>query len=139
MELATTTIVTRGAALAIATMVIASCGSGGTEDVPSSGSPDEGANGYCATVESAAAVLDAGGSDRDYHELLRRAAAEGPAAHADTWQLMRTLSEEPFDYDNFNSALDSLDRITPSLDAMCAGLDAVVVDDDGRLRMLTPD
>ena len=119
-------------------MLLASCGRGDDDTATSVSTSAELSTGYCAELEAAAGLLDAGGSEDDYHELLRQVTDESPVEHTETWMLMRTLSEESFSYDNFNVALDSLDRITPSLDAMCPGLGAMVVDDDGRMRMFAP-
>lgn len=116
-------------------LLLGSCGAG-TDDVVSSG--DSGAaeeTGYCADLISAAQMLDGGGAEADYNDLLLRVAAQSPPDHADTWVLMSRLSEEPFSYENFNTAIDSLDRISDDLNSTCPGLDRMFVDDDGRMRM----
>ncbi len=89
---------------------------------------------YCAALSRAAQVLDDGGSTAEYNELLALIAAESPANHADTWALMLELSAEPFSYENFNPAADSLDRISVDLNSTCSGMDRMFVDDAGRMR-----
>ena len=87
---------------------------------------------YCTNVADLMGLLDGGASVADYDALLATIVDESPADHAGAWALMLTLSEEPFTYENFNPALDALDAI--DLDDTCAGLEPLVVDDDGRVR-----
>ena len=61
------------------------------------------------------------------------------SSRSPTWALFVTLSREPFTYETFNPAVDSLDRIGDEVVAACPGFARVVVDDDGRLRHLQPD
>jgi hypothetical protein len=91
---------------------------------------------YCADLADLVQVLDGGGSKAEYDQLLGDVVEASPPAHAKTWALFQTLSREPFDYANFNPAVDSLDDIADELDSTCPGLDRVIVDDDGRLRQL---
>jgi len=51
---------------------------------------------------------------------------------------MLELSVEPFTYENFNPALDSLDDIGTDLEATCPRLGRFIVDDDGRVRGYPP-
>lgn len=110
-------------------LVVASCGSG------DDGSAVTGttASSYCADVGQLAGLLEGGGSVEDYDELLTRIVDESPDGHAPTWSLMLVLSEEPFDYDNFNPAVDSLERLGPDLEATCPDLRPIIVDDSGRI------
>ena len=94
--------------------------------------------GYCDGLLSAAQILDDGGSEAEYNDLLLRVAAESPSDHSETWFLMSKLSEEPFTYDNFNVAIDSLDQISDDLNSTCSGLALMFVDDGGRMRMQLP-
>jgi hypothetical protein len=107
----------------------------GLASVGSCTSPGEESS-YCADLTDLVQVLDGGGSTAEYEEVLSRVVEASPPAHAETWTLFLTLSREPFDYANFNPAVDSLDDIADDLDSTCAGLDQVIVDDDGRLRQL---
>jgi hypothetical protein len=84
-------------------------------------------------------VLDDGGTIGEYNELLTGVVDESPAGHASTWSLLLTLSEEPFSYDNFNPAVDSLERLVPELDVACPGLSEMIVDDAGRVRSYPKD
>lgn len=113
----------------IAFLSLGACGSG-------SGSGSE-ASSYCADLGRLVRVLDDGGTDAAYNRLLGRVAQEAPADHAPTWRLMSKLSRERFTYDNFNPAVDSLDRISDDLDAQCPGLGRLIVDNDGRMRLWT--
>jgi hypothetical protein len=89
---------------------------------------------YCAEVRTLMSVLDDGGSVSDYDTALERVVDASPTSHREAWTLMLTLSQEEFDYENFNPALDALDAISPELDSTCSGTDWLVVDDDGRVR-----
>ena len=120
-------------------MLLGACASTPANTVASPGPSTDEPAGYCDDLLRAAQILDDGGSEADYNDLLLRLASEGPPDHVETWILMSTLSTEPFSYDNFNPAIDSLDRISDDLDSTCPGLDAMFVDDDGRLRMQRPD
>lgn len=89
---------------------------------------------YCTEVRELMSVLDGGGSISDYDAALERVVDASPTNHREAWTLMLTLSEEEFDYENFNPAVDALDAIFPELDSMCSGTDWLVVGDDGRVR-----
>jgi hypothetical protein len=117
-----------GAAAAI--MFLAACGA---DTVDSTSTTSEG-SGYCADLAALIVVLDDGGTIGKYNELLTGVVDESPAGHASTWSLLLTLSEEPFSYDNFNPAVDSLERLVPELDVACPGLSEMIVDDAGRVR-----
>jgi len=84
-------------------------------------------------------VLDDGGTIGEYNELLTAVVDKSPADHASTWSLLLTLSEEPFSYDNFNPAVDSLEQLDPELDTTCPGLREMIVDDSGRVRSYRTD
>ncbi len=71
-----------------------------------------------------------------YDELLANVIANSPAEHVEAWTLMLELSQEPFSYENFNPAVDSLERIAPDLTAKCSGPELFVVDDAGRVTLL---
>ena len=71
-----------------------------------------------------------------YRALLQSVADESPPHQRPTWELLLTVVDEPFTYDNFNPAVDSLERIYPELNAECRDLEFLVVDDDGRLASL---
>jgi hypothetical protein len=114
---------------------LAACGSDDAEST--STAPEE--SDYCADLAELVGVLDSGGTIGGYDDVLTELVDESPADHASTWSLLLTLSDEPFSYDNFNPAIDSLDRLSPELDAMCPGLDEIVVDDDGRVRSYPTD
>lgn len=122
------------AALAGLVILLGSCATS-TDDVAPSVSVADQETGCCDSIMSAAQILDDGGSEVEYNNLLRRVAAESPSSHAETWLLMSVLSEEPFSYENFNPAIDSLDRISDDLNSTCSGLDRMFVDGDGRMRM----
>jgi hypothetical protein len=109
--------------------VLTACGAG--NDEPTATTPTE--SSYCADVDELTGLLAGGGSVEDYDELLTRIVEESPDGHTLTWSLMLVLSEEPFSYDNFNPAVDSLERLGPDLDATCPGLDPMIVDDSGRI------
>jgi hypothetical protein len=118
-----------------ALVVAASCGSTDDESrVSGAGESTTGESNYCAHVDELARVLDGGGSVDEYDEVINRIVVESPADHVATWSLMRELSEEPFSYDNFNPAVDSLERLSPDLDAACPELRPFIVDDSGRVR-----
>lgn len=89
---------------------------------------------YCTEVRALMSVLDGGGSISDYDAALERVVDASPTSHREAWSLMLKLSEEEFDYENFNPAVDALDAISPELDDMCSGTDWMVVGDDGRIR-----
>ena len=110
----------------------------GSDTVESTSTSTE-QSGYCANVAVLIVVLDDGGTIGDYDELLTAVAEEGPADHASTWSLLLTLSEEPFSYDNFNPAIDSLERLVPELGAACPGLGEMIFDDAGRVRSFPTD
>ncbi len=74
-----------------------------------------------------------------YDRLLARVVASSPTGHAATWALFVKLSREPFTYETFNPAVDSLDRIGDEVVAACPRFARVVVGDDGRLRYLPAD
>ena len=116
-------------------ILLGSCGGSADGAATSSSSAAAEVTSYCDDLMSAAQILDDGGSEAEYDELLRRVAAESPADQADTWLLMSKLSDEPFSYENFNAAIDSLDRISDDLNSTCSGLDRMFVDDAGRMRM----
>jgi len=119
-------------------ILLASCGASGDDGSINGSSSVVEVTDYCDELISAARVLDDGGSVNRYNELLRRVEAASPPDHADTWRLMFELSDEPFSYENFNVAIDSLDTISDDLDGTCSQLDRVFVDDAGRLRMQLP-
>lgn len=116
-------------------MFLAACGA---DDVESSSTAADD-SGYCADLDALMGVLDDGGTTGEYDELLTRVVDESPADHASTWSLLLTLSEEPFSYDNFNPAVDSLERLGPELDTTCPGLGEMIVDDSGRVRSYPTD
>jgi hypothetical protein len=111
-------------------LVVTACGS----DDDQSSATTSTASSYCADVDELTGLLDGGGTVEDYDELLTRIVDEAPDDHALTWSLMLVLSDEPFTYDNFNPAVDSLERLGPDLDATCADLQPMIVDDSGRIR-----
>jgi hypothetical protein len=119
--------------------VLASCGSadasrsGGTGESGNS-EPTIGESDYCAEIDELARVLDEGGSVDEYNEVMKRVVVASPPDHVATWSLMTELSEEPFSYDNFNPAVDSLDRLGPALEVACPELRPFIVDDSGRVR-----
>jgi len=96
-------------------------------------------SGYCADLDELVRVLDAGGSVAEYEQRLARVGEESPPEHAPTWSLMLALSREPFSYDRFNPAVDSLDRIADDIVAICPGFDRTIVDDAGRMRRWPPE
>lgn len=116
-----------GAAAAL--MFLAACGADGVESTSSS----PGESTYCADLAALITALDDGGTIDEYNELLTGVVDASPADHAPTWSLLLKLSEEPFSYDNFNPAVDSLDQLVPELDATCPSLDEMIVDDTGRV------
>lgn len=99
----------------------------------------EGPVAYCAEIDSLMSVLDGGGSAADYDAALIRVSDVSPPEHETAWALLLALSQEPFDYENFNPAVDALDGISADLDANCSGIDRMIVDDAGRLMRLQPD
>ena len=107
-------------------------GCGSADDQSTATTPTEST--YCADVDELTGLLEGGGSVDEYDEVLTRIIDESPDGHALTWSLMLVLSEEPFSYDNFNPAVDSLERLGPDLDTTCAGLQPMIVDDSGRIR-----
>jgi hypothetical protein len=111
-------------------LVVTACGSDGDQSSATTSS----ASSYCADVDELTGLLDGGGTVEDYDELLTRIVDESPDGHDLTWSLMLVLSDEPFTYDNFNPAVDSLERLGPDLDATCADLQPMIVDDSGRIR-----
>ena len=115
---------------AAALSVFTGCGSG--DDQSTATAPTE--SSYCVDVDELTGLLEGGGSVEEYNGLLNRIVDESPDGHALTWSLMLVLSVEPFSYDNFNPAVDSLERLGPDLDATCAGLQPMIVDDSGRIR-----
>jgi hypothetical protein len=96
-------------------------------------------SGYCADLAALIRVLDDGGTIGEYHELLTSVVDASPAEHAATWSRLLTLSEEAFSYDNFNPAIDSLERLDPGLAATCPDLGEMIVDDAGRVRSYPTD
>ena len=113
--------------LAVAT----SCGAAAEDE---SGAPSTSDSTYCDDLGELTGLLDGGGTVEEYNALMSRIVDESPVDHETTWSLMLVLSEEPFSYDNFNPALDSLDRIGPDLEVACAELPPMIVDDSGRIR-----
>ncbi len=95
--------------------------------------------GYCAGIHNLMSVLDTGGSASDYDAALIRVSNASPPDHGGVWALLLTLSQEPFDYENFNPAVDALDAISADIEATCSGVDRLIIDDDGRVRQLQPD
>jgi hypothetical protein len=71
-----------------------------------------------------------------YDQVLANVIANSPAEHVEAWTLMLELSQEPFSYENFNPAVDALERIAPDLTSQCSGLEFFVVDDAGRVTLL---
>jgi hypothetical protein len=116
-----------------------SSGSSSSEPTPEPSPSESSPPAWCDDLLAAASVLDEGGSVATYDRLLDRVVASSPTGHAPTWALFVTLSREPFTYETFNPAVDSLDRIGDEVVAACPGFARVVVDDDGRLRHLQPD
>lgn len=115
---------------AAALLVFTACGA--DDDRSTAAPPIE--SSYCADVDELTGLLEGGGSVEEYNELLTSVVDESPDGHALTWSLMLVLSEEPFSYDNFNPAVDSLERLGPDLDATCPGVQPMIVDDSGRIR-----
>jgi hypothetical protein len=113
-----------------ALLVVTACGA---EDDQSSATTSTEST-YCADVDELIGLLDGGGTVEDYDELLTSIVDKSPDGHVLTWSLMLVLSEEPFTYDNFNPAVDSLERLDADLDATCADLQPMIVDDSGRVR-----
>lgn len=112
--------------LALILLFCASCNSSGAEAS------------YCAEIETAARVIPNGGTVAEYNTQLALVLDASPADHADTWQLMLTLSREPFTYENFNPALDSIDEISAEIRADCGAVyERVIVDNSGRLSEWT--
>jgi hypothetical protein len=120
---------------AAALVFVAACGA--DTDQSASTTPDE--SDYCAELAALIRVLDDDGTIGEYNELLTIVVDESPASHTPTWSLLLTLSEEPFSYDNFNPAVDSLEQLGPELSATCPVLDGMIVDDDGRVRSYPTD
>ena len=123
----------RSSICAAALLVLASACSAG-DDQSTASTPDE--SDYCGDLGDLIRLLDDGGTIDEYNELMTRIADESPADHAPTWYLMLALSAEPFSYDNFNAAVDSLEQLDPDLSVTCAGLGRWIVDDAGRVRSL---
>ena len=121
----------------LTTASLASCSSP-NDDAGSVDATEPAESPYCSDLAELTTVIDEGGSEGEYNDLLRRVADESPAHHAATWSLMLRLSVEPFTYENFNPALDSLDDIGPDIEATCPRLGRFVVDDDGRVRGFPP-
>jgi hypothetical protein len=113
-----------------ALLVVTACGAADDQSSATTST----ASTYCADVDELTGLLDGGATVEEYDELLTRIVDESPDGHAPTWSLMLVLSEEPFTYDNFNPAIDSLERLGPDLDATCADLQPMIVDDSGRIR-----
>lgn len=111
----------------VVAVVLTACGA-----ADEAGPPD-----YCAEIRNAMSILDDGGSVAEYDAALARVADASPADHRKAWDLMLTLSREPFDYENFNPAVDALDDISADLDSTCPATERMIVDDDGRIRDLT--
>ena len=112
---------------------LASCSSSNDDAAPvETTAPAEST--YCTDLAELTTVIDDGGAESRYNQLLQQIVDEGPPEHADAWSLMLTLSVEPFTYENFNPALDSLDEIGADLEATCPRLGRFIVDDDGRVR-----
>jgi hypothetical protein len=122
-----------GAAAAL--LLLAACR---TDRVESTSTSSE-ESGYCADLAALIDVLGGGDTIGEYNELLNSVVDESPAGHASTWSLLLTLSVEPFSYDNFNRAVDSLERLDPELDATCPRLGPMIVDDAGRVRSYATD
>lgn len=118
---------------AVAMMIVVSCGAESNE-VASTTTDESDESDYCADLAALVRVLDDGGTSGEYDELLTTLVAASPPDHTPTWSLLLTLSEERFSYDNFNPAVDSLERLGPELSATCPGLGEFIVDDDGRVR-----
>lgn len=114
---------------------LAACGA---DEVESTSTAFE-ESGYCADLDALIGVLEDGGTLGEYNELLTAVVDESPPDHASTWSLLLTLSEEPFSYDNFNPAVDSLEQLGPELDTTCPGLGEMIVDDSGRVRSYPTD
>ena len=121
--------------VAAALVFMAACGAG-TDDIGSTTSDE---SDYCADLAALIRVLDDDGTIGEYDELLTSVVDGSPANHTPTWSLLLTLSEEPFSYDNFNPAVDSLERLGPELSATCPRLGEMTVDDDGRVRSYPTD
>lgn len=122
----------RSRLLGVAVLIVAAACGADDEGVAATAASGE--SGYCDQVAALIGVLDDGGTVGEYNELLAGVAAASPADHTVTWALLLTVSTEPFSYDNFNPAVDSLDRLAPELETACPGLGQIVVDDDGRVR-----
>lgn len=124
-------LITALAVVAVAVLGAVACSSESSDRRPVT---EESATGiYCADLVELMGLLDGGGTVTEYNALLAEIVDESPAGHGETWALMLTLSEEPFTYENFNPAVDALDRL--DLDGTCPGpLERLVVDDSGRVR-----
>lgn len=121
---------------ALATLLLlAACGA---DEVESTSAASE-ESGYCVDLDALIGVLDDGGTIGEYNELLTGVVAESPIDHASTWSLLLTLSEEPFSYDNFNPAVDSLEQLGPALEITCPSLREMIVDDSGRVKSYPTD
>ena len=98
-----------------------------------------GGAGYCEALIALIGLErpDEGTGDHDderrYRTLLQAVHDESPPEHKPTWDLFSILADEPFSYDNFNPAVDSLEQIGAELSAGCPGAESVLVDEDGRL------
>jgi hypothetical protein len=114
--------------------LLAACGADDVESTSTASDAD-----YCVDLAALLGVLDDGRTIGEYDELLTGVVDESPADHASTWSLLLTLSEEPFTYDNFNPAVDSLERLLPELEGTCPDLGEMIVDDDGRVRSYPTD
>lgn len=124
-------LITDLAVVAVVVMAPIACSSDGS-DRPAA-TEESATAAYCADLVELMGLLDDGGTVAEYNALLAEIVDESPVGHGDAWALMLTLSEEPFTYDNFNPAVDALDRL--DLDSTCPGLlERLVVDDSGRVR-----
>ncbi len=98
-----------------------------------------GGSGYCGALVALIGLERSDGSmakldyEPRYRTLLQAVIDESPPQHTPTWELFVTLVDEPFTYDNFNPAVDSLEQIEAELNASCPGVESMLVDDDGRL------
>lgn len=103
------------------------------------GSDGSGGSGYCGALVALIGLERTDGPmaeleyERRYRTLLQAVIDQSPPEHTPTWELFVTLIDEPFTYNNFNPAVDSLDQIGVELKTSCPGVELMLVDDDGRL------
>ncbi len=92
---------------------------------------------YCEAIDELSKALAAGGVPA-YDQSLAAVVASAPDGDKEAWRLMQTLSLEPFSYENFNPAVDSIEAILPRLEAECEIEGPLIINADGRVSLLGP-